>query len=275
MKVKKIFITFIALIVILSSFVGCSNTKTDSTIEKTTIKLGVTSAEHEVWDYVKQKLAHENIELEIVAFSDYVRPNLALAEGEIDANAFQTIAYFDKFKSDHKLDIVSIGNTVLAPMGIYSNKIETIDEVKNGDKVALPNDATNGGRALILLQSAGLIKLKDGVGLLPTIKDVVKNPKNLELIELVATQIPRSLDDVSIAVINNGVAVEAGLTPTQDSIFIEDVSSENAKPYINIIAVKSEDKDNKALIKLADIYHQEETKEVINRVYKGNVIPAF
>jgi D-methionine transport system substrate-binding protein len=270
---KKIFAIFITTILVLSSLVGCSSTKVSE--EKTTLKLGVTGAEHEVWDYVKKRLSEENIELEIVSFSDYILPNTALAEGEIDVNAFQTVAYFENFKKDHKLDIIPVGNTVLAPMGIYSNKIKSLDEVKDGDSVAIPNDASNGGRALILLETAGLIKLKDGVGLLPTVKDVVENPKNLEIIETVATQIPRSLDDISFAAINNGVAVESGLTPTEDSIFIEDVSSDKAKPYINIIAARAEDKDNEDIKKLVEIYHEQGTVDIINKIYKGNMVPAF
>ncbi|MCR1899846.1 MetQ/NlpA family ABC transporter substrate-binding protein [Irregularibacter muris] len=270
---KKLLILAIVAILIIAPLAGCSATTGNR--EKINIKLGVNGAEHQVWDYVQKKLAEENIELEIISFSDYVRPNLALAEGEIDANAFQTIAYFDQFKADHNLDLVSIGNTILAPMAIYSEKLKSLDEVKEGDKVALPNDATNGGRGLILLQSAGLITLKEGVGLIPTIKDVVENPKNLELIELAATQIPRSLADVDIAIINNGVAIEADFSPTEDSIFIEDASSEDAKPYINIIAVKSKDKDKEALKRLVEIYQEEATKEVIDEVYKGNVVPAF
>ena len=189
MKAKKLLV-LLGLVVGITSLAGCSKAKTTAASEnsnkKQVIKLGVTGDDHRVWDNIKTRLAKENIELQIVTFSDYVRPNQALADGEIDANSFQTVAYFEQFKKDRKLDLTSIGNTVLAPMGIYSSNIKDLKELKNKDKIAIPNDATNGGRALLLLQDAGLIKLKEGSGITPTVKDVVDNPKSLEIIPLVA-----------------------------------------------------------------------------------------
>jgi D-methionine transport system substrate-binding protein len=233
-KIKKLTALVLTLAVGASALVGCGAKSTEASgvsDKKQVIKLGVTGDEHKVWDNVKERLAKENIDLQIISFSDYVRPNQALNDGELDANAFQTVAYFEQFKKDHKLDLVSIGNTVLAPMGVYSKKIKGLKELKDGDKIAIPNDASNGGRALLLLQDAGLIKLKDGVGITPTVKDVAENPKKLEIIPLVATQIPRSIEDVAAAAINNGVATEAGYAPLKDSIYIEDTKKESSKNY--------------------------------------------
>lgn len=278
MKIKKLTALILTIAVGAAVFTGCGAKSTASSGQsgkKQVIKLGVTGDDHRVWDNVKERLAKENIDLQILTFSDYVRPNQALNDGELDANAFQTIAYFEQFKKDHKLDLISLGNTVLAPMGIYSSSIKDLKDLKNGDKIAVPNDATNGGRALLLLQDAGLIKLKDGSGITPTVKDVVDNPKKLEIIPLVATQIPRSIKDVAAAAINNGVAVEAGYAPLKDSIYIEDTKKESVKNYFNIIAVRTKDKDNAALKKLLEVYQSDETKKIIEETTKGSSIPVF
>lgn len=281
MNIKKLGAIILAGVLSVAALTGCAKGKADNAGavvaagKKQVIKLGVTGDEHRIWDNIKERLAKENIELDIISFGDYIRPNMALNDGEIDANAFQTIAYFEKFKADHKLDLVSLGNTVLAPMGIYSSSLKDIKELKDGAKVAIPNDASNGGRALLLLQDAGFIKLKEGVGIAPTVKDVVENPKKLEIVELTATQIPRSIKDVDIAAINNGVAVEAGYSPLKDSIYIEDVKKESAKNYFNIIAIRAKDKDNELLKKLVEVYQSEETKKLIEEVYKGATIPVF
>lgn len=279
MKIKRLISLVLGITIGAAALVGCGQSNTASTSndskEKQVIKLGVTGDDHEVWDNIKERLAKENIELEIVSFSDYIRPNMALNDGEIDANAFQTVAFFEQFKKDHDLDLTSIGNTILAPMGIYSHNIKDLKELKEGDKIAVPNDPSNGGRSLLLLQEAGLIKLKDGSGITPTVKDIVENPKNLEIVELVATQIPRSIQDVAAAAINNGVAVNAGYAPLTDSIYIEDTTKESVKNYFNIIAVKTENKNNELLKKLVEVYQTEETKKVIEETTKGSSIPAF
>lgn len=277
MKLRKLSALILSTLLTVTSLTACGTKQASTTPEdkKQVIKLGVTGDDHQLWDSIKTKLEKENIELKIISFSDYIRPNMALSEGEIDANAFQTIAYFNKFKEDHKLDLTSLGYTLLAPMGIYSDKLKDIKNLKDNSKIAIPNDPTNGGRALLLLQSAGLIKLKDNAGITPTVKDIVSNSKNLKISELVATQIPRSLKDVDIAVINNGVAVDAGFSPLKDSIYIEDTKNPNTKNYFNIIAVRTKYKDNTALKKLLEVYQSEETKKLINDIYKGSAIPAF
>lgn len=269
---KKITTLLLTIIILIVSLAGCTNTQ-DS--DKKTVKLGVTGEEHEIWDLVKEKLKKEDINLEIISFSDYIKPNIALDEGEIDLNAFQHHAYLGNFKNERKLELTAIGDTVFAPMAIYPGKLKSLDEIKDKSTIAVPNDATNLGRALILLQNAGLIKLKEDVGLLPTLKDIAENPKNLEIKELVATQIPRSLQDIDVAVINSGVAVNAKLSPTNDALFIEDSSLETSKPYINLIAVRSKDKDNDIYKKVVKAYQSQEIKDAINKVFKGESIPAF
>lgn len=277
MKVKKLFTLLLTIALGASALTGCGQAKSASadSSKKQVIKLGVTGDDHKVWDNVKQRLAKENIDLQIISFSDYIRPNQALNDGELDANAFQTVAYFQQFKKDHKLDLTSIGYTVLAPMGVYSSSLKDLKDLKNGDKIAIPNDATNGGRALLLLQDAGLIKLKDGSGITPTVKDIVENSKNLNIIPLVATQIPRSIKDVAAAAINNGVAVDAGYSPLKDSIYIEDTKKDAAKNYFNIIAVRTKDKDSKLLKRLVEVYQTDETKKLIEDTTKGSSIPVF
>lgn len=275
MKFKKLIGITLSTLLTVTSLTACGGKQTSSNSTQQVIKLGITGDEHEIWDNIKKRLAKDNIDLQIISFNDYIRPNIALSDGEIDANAFQTIIYFNKFKEDHKLDLTSLGYTVLAPMGIYSSKIKDVKELNENSKVAIPNDPTNGGRALILLQSAGLIKLKEDSGVTPTIKDIAENPKKLKISELVATQIPRSIKDIDIAVINNGIAVDAGYSPLKDSIYIEDAKNPNSKNYFNIIAIKTKDKDNPSLKKLLQVYQTEETKQLIEKVYKGSSLPAF
>lgn len=279
MKFKRLATLILGTITLVTALSGCGTSKSASTAsssaKKQVIRLGISGDEDDIWKNIKNRLAKENIELKIVSFSDYIRPNMALSEGDIDANAFQTVAYFNQFKADHHLDLTAIGNTVLAPMGIYSSSIKNIKNLKDGAKIAIPNDATNGGRALLLLQDAKLIKLKAGSGITPTVKDIVKNPKNLQIIPIVATQIPRSIKDVDAAAINNGVAVDAGYSPLKDSIYIEDSKKESAKNYYNIIAVRTKDKNNALLKKLVKTYQTAETKKVIEKRYKGASIPVF
>lgn len=279
---KKISVVLTSILLSLGVLSGCGSTKTTTTSttgsdskKPQVIKLGVTGDDHKVWDEIKKRLAKDNIDLQVVSFADYVRPNLALSEGEIDLNAFQHYAYLNKFKADHKLQISAIGDTVIAPMGVYSSSLKSLNDIKDGAKIAIPNDASNEGRGLFLLQSAGLIKLKDGVGVLPTIKDITSNPKNIKLVELVATQIPRSLKDVDAAIINSGVAVDAKLTPTKDAIYLENVKTDSAKSYINVIVARDKDKDNPLYQKVVKAYQSEETKKLLDEVYKGSQVPAF
>jgi D-methionine transport system substrate-binding protein len=266
---KKI---LLALLILAAAVTGaaCSNSTSGEETQK--VKIGVSGSDNRIWDFVSEKAEKEGIEVEIVRFSDYVQPNIALAEGELDANAFQTISYFNAFKKEHDLDLVPIATTVIAPMGIYSDKYKSADEIPEGGKIAVPNEATNMGRALLLLQEAGLITLPEDFDGNGAVDKIVDNPKNLEIVPVVAGQTPRVLPDVAASIINNGIAVDAGFNPTEDSIFHE---SETATPYINIIAVRAEDKDNETLQKLGELYQQDDVKEFIEKEYKGSTIPTF
>lgn len=245
--------------------------KTDSG-EKTVLKIGVNGTDFRLWDNINERLAEYNIELEPVSFSDYIKPNLALADGEIDLNAFQHELYFENFIKEHSLDLSSIGYTFIAPLGLYSNKIKSLDEVKDGATVAIPNDATNGGRALLLLESAGLIALDGTDKVTPTTKNIVENPKKLEFVSMESVQIPRSLADVDFAAINGGAATDAGI---YDYIYREDPEQENAQQYFNVIAVRTEDKDKEVFKKIMEVYHTDETKKVIEEIYSGAYIPVW
>jgi len=237
----------------------------------TKVTLGISGSDTTIWDYIGEKAEKEGIDLEIQTFSDYVAPNLALAEGELDLNAFQTISYFDEFVEEHDIDIVPIGSTVIAPMGLYSDKYESIDEIPEGSQIAMPNEATNMGRALLLLDEAGLITLSEEAGLTGTAEDIIDNPKNIEIMPMVSGHTPRAMPDVAGSVINNGVAVDAGLNPTDDPIARE---SETAKPYINLIAANAEEADNEAYLKIVELYQEEDTAEFIIEHTKGGQIPT-
>lgn len=275
MKLKKLAILTVSLLSLTTTLLAGCGTKESASSEVTQIKLGVNGTDYRIWDYIKGELAKENIELEVISFSDYVQPNLALDQGEIDINSFQTNIYFEQFKADHNLDLTSIGTSVFAPMGIYSDKLTDVTTIADGGLVAIPNDVTNGGRALLLLEEAGLIEVDDDAGLIPTIKDITSNPKNLKIQDMAANQIPRSLPDLDLAVINNGVASDAGLKPLTDSIYIEDFKSDNAFNYYNIFAVRTKDKDNPALKRLVEIYQTNEVKALIDEVYNGSMLPVF
>ncbi|MRX72050.1 MetQ/NlpA family ABC transporter substrate-binding protein [Bacillus lacus] len=267
---KKILVFVLAAA--LAALTACGNISAGGNEKQETVKIGVSGSDNRIWDFVAKKAEKEGITIEIVRFSDYVQPNLALAEGELDANAFQTISYFNAFKKEHNLDLAPLATTVIAPMGLYSDKFKNVSEIPEGGKIAVPNEATNMGRAFLLLQEAGLITLPedfDGNGSLGIIKD---NPKNLEIVPVVAGQTPRVLPDVAGSIINNGIAVDAGFNPTKDSIFHED---NTATPYINIIAVRFEDKENETLKKVAELYQQDDVAEFIKNEYKGSTIPTF
>ncbi|OTP10135.1 D-methionine transport system substrate-binding protein [Enterococcus sp. 10A9_DIV0425] len=272
---KKIIRFTVLSLVALIWLTGCSQGKADTDTKKeTTVKLGVIGEDTDVWDDVKERLEKENIHLEYVKFTDYNQPNAALADGSIDLNAFQHQFFLDNYNEEHGTDLVSIGNTVNAPLGIYSNSIQSIDSIKEGVKVAIPNDVTNGGRALLLLQNAGLIKIDPTKGQTPTTADITENKKKLVISELDASQTARALDDVDLSVINSGVAVDSGLNPASDAIFLEPVD-DRAKPYVNIIVARKEDADDEIYQKIVDTYQTDETAKVIEKTSKGSSVPAW
>lgn len=273
----KKFIKIAVSAALLLLVAGCSSNAakaSDSKKKETTVKLGIVGDDTDVWDSVKDRLKDEGINLEYVKFSDYNQPNDALADGSIDLNSFQHQFFLDNYNKEHGTDLVSIGNTVNAPLGIYSDKIKDIKDLKEGAKVAVPNDVTNGGRALLLLQTAGLIKLDKSKGQTPTVKDITENKLKLDISELDASQTARALSDVDISVINSGVAVDAGFTPTKDAIYLEPVD-DSSRPYVNIIVARKKDKDNKTYQKIVDAYQTKETEKVIKETSKGSSIAAW
>lgn len=266
------------LLVVLLAFavVGCSKegSQDEASNEDAAevITIGVSPEPHgKIVELIKDDLEKEGIQIEIVEFTDYVTPNRALADGDLDANFFQHEPYLKDFIEENNLDLISIGAVHLEPMGLYSTKYKSIDEIEDGAEIAIPNDATNGGRALLLLEKAGLIKLDDDAGILATEKDIVDNPKNLKFTPLEAAQLPRVLNDLDGAVINGNFALEAGLIPTKDAILLEDKDS----PYANIVAVRSEEKDEEKFKKLMKALQSDEVKQFIEDNYEGGVIPAF
>lgn len=251
---------------------GATDTTEDAS-EDTTVKLGVIGADTDVWDDVKERLADEGIDIEYVEFTEYSQPNTALENGDIDLNSFQHQDFLDNYNEERGTDLVSIGNTYNAPLGIYSEKIEDIEELEDGAEIAIPDDVTNGGRALKLLQTAGLIKIdKDAQN--PTISDITANPKDLKVTELEASQTARSMEDVDASVINSGMAVDAGLSPNEDAIYLEPVD-DTSRPYVNIIAARKEDEDNEVYQKVVDAFQTEQTAKVIEETSNGADIPAW
>ncbi|MBF5094542.1 MetQ/NlpA family ABC transporter substrate-binding protein [Azospirillum sp. INR13] len=237
-----------------------------------TIKVGVTAGPHaQILEAVKPIAAKDGLDIQILEFTDYVIPNQALAGGDLDANSFQHQPYLDNQVKDRGFDLVSVGKTVVYPIGIYSKKVKSLEELPAGAKFAIPNDPTNGGRVLLLLQAKGLIKLKDGGTLKASPIDIVENPKKLEIVELDAAQLPRSLDDVTAAAINTNFALEAGIDPVKDAIAREDADS----PYANVIVVRKADKDKPWVAKLVKSYNSPEVKEFILTKFKNAVVPAF
>jgi len=236
------------------------------------VRIGATPGPHaQILEAVKPIAAQKGLDIKIIEFSDYVVPNAALAAGDIEANSFQNQPYLDNQVADRGFKIESVALTVNFPIGIYSKKHKSLDALPNGATISIPNDPTNGGRALLLLQDKGLIKLKDNVGFKPTPLDVVDNPKKIKFVEIEAAQGPRVLPDVDAAVINTNYATAGGLDPVKDPI-----ARENPKgPYVNLIAVRSEDKNKPWVKALIESYHTPEVKKFIEEKFKGSVLTSW
>ncbi|PAV47341.1 methionine ABC transporter substrate-binding protein [Pseudomonas sp. HAR-UPW-AIA-41] len=236
------------------------------------LSVAATAVPHaEILEFVKPALAKEGVELKIKVFTDYVQPNVQVAEERLDANFFQHQPYLDEFNKSRGTELVNIAGVHVEPFGAYSSKIKNLAELSEGAQVVIPNDATNGGRALLLLQKTGLISLKPDAGITATVKDIADNPKNLKIRELEAATLPRVLNQVDLALINTNYALEAKLNPTKDALAIEGSDS----PYVNILVVRAERKDDAALQKLAKALNSAEVKSFITEKYQGAVVPAF
>ena len=237
-----------------------------------TLTVAATPVPHaEILEFVKPALAKEGVDLKVKVFTDYIQPNVQVAEKRLDANFFQHQPYLDEFNKAKGTDLVAVTGVHLEPLGAYSSKIKDLKDLPSGANVVIPNDATNGGRALLLLAKAGVITLKDPTNILSTVKDIATNPKDLKIRELEAATIPRVLTQVDLALINTNYALEAKLDPSKDALVIEG----NDSPYVNILVSRPDNKDSDAMKKLAAALHSPEVKQFITEKYKGAVLPAF
>lgn len=275
MKLKTTIALSLAAIAFAGVISGCGGDKkpaASSAAVKNEISVGITPGYSEqVMEYAAKEAAKQGLTVNIKTFSDYVTPDQALAAGDIDLNSFQHGPFLQAFNEKNGTHLVSIGNTYLAPLRVYSNKITSIKDVPDGAKVSIPNDPSNGGRTLLLLDHNGLLKLKPGTDpTKATINDIAENPKKLEIIELEAAQLPRSLDDVTISVINAGYAKSANLD-SKKALATED----NTSPYVNIIAAREQDKDNPTYQKFVKIFQSDNVRKYINDNFSDGLVPAF
>ena len=239
-----------------------------------TIKVAASPTPHaEILDAAKEILAEEGWDLEVTEFEDYVQPNLVVESGDFDANYFQHVPYLESFNEEKGTHLVDAGDIHYEPFGIYPGTKKSLDELEDGDTIAVPNDTTNEARALLLLQDNGVLTLKEGAGLTATVNDIESTTKDIKIQELEAAQVPRVLNEVAFAVINGNYAVEAGLSVADDAIAYEASDSEAAKTYVNIIAVKEGNENNEGIVALVDALKSDEIKDFINETYNGAVIP--
>ena len=285
---KKIISTLLLAALSVSLLAGCSNgTKTESTAagsseaaapsssaELKKIVIGASPTPHaEILKKANELLKAKGYELEIKEFSDYVQPNLALESKQLDANYFQHKPYLDDFNKEKGTHLVSAGAIHYEPFGLYAGKTKSLDAIKDGATIAVPNDVTNEARALLLLQDQGLIKLKDGAGLTATTKDIAENKKNLKIKEIEAAQLARSLQDVDFAIINGNYAIQGGLK-VSDALAKEESTSLAAETYANIIAVREGDENSDAIKALVEVLRSDDIKKYINDTYQGAVVPS-
>lgn len=240
--------------------------------ETVKVKIGVNGSDGAQWPILQEKAAKEGIEIELIEFADYTLPNNALAQGDVDLNAFQHFTFLAQYVNESGNDLYPIGSTMFAPLGLYSEKINNVSEIKEGDKIAIPDDPSNQARALRLLETAELITLTDDFGMFGDPSKIAENPLNLEIVPMTAQQTPRVLPDVAASVINNGVAGQAGFSPAEDPIFRESADDESIYPYVNLIAAKAEDKDNEVYKRIIELYQESDVEEAIAEDTNGGSI---
>jgi D-methionine transport system substrate-binding protein len=249
-------------------------TGTNSALAAEVLKVAASAVPHaEILEFVKPMLKAQGVDLQIRVFTDYIQPNLQVEEKQLDANFFQHKPYLDAFNREHGSHIVAVpnGSVHIEPFGAYSKKIHAVSELRDGALIAIPNDPSNCGRALILLQKQGLLRLKDPSNIFSTARDIAWNPKNLKIKELEAATLPRVLDDVDVALINTNYALAAGLHPTHDALFIESADS----PYANLVAARPDNLNSPAIRKLVAALRSPEVKKFIQDKYQGAIITAF
>lgn len=269
---KKAFLSTAVAVLAAVSLVGCGASK-----DSKTLTIGATPSPHaEILEVAKEVMAEEGYTLDIKVYNDYVQPNTAVENGDLDANYFQHVLYLENFNEENNTHLVIADKIHYEPFGIYGGKTKSLDEVPDGGSVAVPNDATNEARALLLLEAQGLITLQEGVGLNATKNDIIDNPKNLDIKEIEAAQIPLSLQDVDIAVINGNYAMGAGLSVGKDALAIEESDSDVVQQnYANVIAVKEGNEENEAVKALIEAVKSDKVKQFIEEKYDGSVVPLF
>jgi D-methionine transport system substrate-binding protein len=269
---KKIIAIILALVLVLS-FAACKKKSDDKTL-----KVGANITPHaEILREAAKLLEKEGYKLEVVEYTDYVQPNTAVEDGSLDANYFQHTPYLDWFNEEYDTHIVSVGAIHYEPFGIYPGRVKALSDLPDGAKIGVPNDGSNETRALLLLQQEGLIKLKEGIDASSnaTVLDVAENPHNIEIIEMEAAQVPKSLADLDFGVINGNFALQNGLNAGKDALAVEDASGSGAQTYANVLCVKEGNEKNEAVLALFKALTSEEVKAYINNTYQGAVVPIF
>lgn len=278
MQLKKLFAALAVSGGLVFTLAGCGDkapaekTAAPAQTAAVELKIGVSPVPHaDIINFVAPTLEKEGVKVKVIEFNDYVQPNLALSEKELDANFFQHKPYLDTFSKEHKLNLAVLTAVLLEPMGVYSKSIKNVADLPDGAKIAVPNDPTNGGRALKVLETAGILKVRPEAGILASPADIVDNPKHVKIVEVEAAQLPRALDDVDAAVINSNYALAAKLNPTKDAIAIESKDS----PYANVVVVRAGDENRPELQKLKNALLTPEVKKFLEEKYQGAVVPAF
>mgnify|MGYP004685536013 CR=1 FL=1 len=274
---RKLFAAVLVGALSVSMLAGCGSSKGDSkkdSAENKTIKVAASATPHaEILEYAKTALKEKGYDLEVTIFDDYVKPNEVVESGEFDANYFQHEPYLNSFNEEKGTHLVIAGKIHYEPFGIYPGTKKSLDDIADGDTIAVPNDTTNEARALLLLQDNGIIKLKDGAGINATVNDIEENPHNIEIVELEAAQVARVVDETSFVVLNGNYALQAGFSVSKDALAYETSDSEAAKTYVNVIAVKEGNENNEAIKALVDVLKSDDVKKYINDTYDGAVLP--
>lgn len=274
---RKLFAAALVGALSVSMLAGCGSSKGDSkkdSAENKTIKVAASATPHaEILEYAKTALKEKGYDLEVTIFDDYVKPNEVVESGEFDANYFQHEPYLNSFNEEKGTHLVIAGKIHYELFGIYPGTKKSLDDIADGDTIAVPNDTTNEARALLLLQDNGIIKLKDGAGINATVNDIEENPHNIEIVELEAAQVARVVDETSFVVLNGNYALQAGFSVSKDALAYETSDSEAAKTYVNVIAVKEGSENNEAIKALVDVLKSDDVKKYINDTYDGAVLP--
>lgn len=274
---RKLFAAALVGALSVSMLAGCGSSNGDSkkdSAENKTIKVAASATPHaEILEYAKTALKEKGYDLEVTIFDDYVKPNEVVESGEFDANYFQHEPYLNSFNEEKGTHLVIAGKIHYEPFGIYPGTKKSLDDIADGDTIAVPNDTTNEARALLLLQDNGIIKLKDGAGINATVNDIEENPHNIEIVELEAAQVARVVDETSFVVLNGNYALQAGFSVSKDALAYETSDSEAAKTYVNVIAVKEGNDNNEAIKALVDVLKSDDVKKYINDTYDGAVLP--